>query len=154
MRLYFAFGANMDIAGMSRRCPGAQPVGAARLDHHRFAIVNPGFATVIAAKGSQVHGVLWRLGPRDLAVLDAYENLASGLYGRAEKPVRQGTRLLRALTYFVRDPRPGRARPGYLEECVLPAARHWGLPSAYIRGIEAFLVAPGARAQWRETKPV
>jgi gamma-glutamylcyclotransferase (GGCT)/AIG2-like uncharacterized protein YtfP len=143
----------MDIAGMTRRCPTAQAVGAARLDHHRFAIVHPGFATVIAATGATVHGVLWRLGSRDLNVLDAYENIASGLYGRAEKPVRLGTRTLRALTYFVREPRPGRAKPGYLEDCVLPAARHWELPEAYIRGIEAFVVSHGSRPPWRETKP-
>ena len=102
MRLYFAFGANMDVAGMSRRCPTAEAVGAARLDNHRFAIVHPGFATVIEAPGASVHGVLWRLGSRDINVLDAYENISSGLYGRAEKPVRHGMRTLRALTYFVR----------------------------------------------------
>ncbi|MFI5014665.1 MAG: gamma-glutamylcyclotransferase family protein [Hyphomicrobiales bacterium] len=154
MRLYFAFGANMEIEGMSRRCPGAPALGVARLDDYRFAIVHPGFATVIPAIGSVVHGVLWRLGSRELAVLDAYENIASGLYSRAEKPVRQGTRTLRALTYFVRHPRAGRARPGYLEDCVLPAARHWKLPAAYIRSLEAFIVAPGVRVRWSETKPV
>ena len=36
MRLYFAFGANMDVAGMSKRCPDAVALGPARLDHHRF----------------------------------------------------------------------------------------------------------------------
>ena len=154
MRLYFAFGANMDVAGMSKRCPDAVAHGPARLDHHRFAIVHPGFATVLPARGFTVHGVLWRLGTRDLAVLDAYENIASGLYGREEKSVRQGARTLRAITYFVRQPRPGLARPGYLEDCVLPAARHWGLPQSHIAAIEAFRVAPGARDPWREDQPV
>lgn len=154
MRLYFAFGANMDVAGMSRRCPTAEAVGPARLENHRFAIVHPGFATVIAATGATVHGVLWRLDSRDLNVLDAYENIASGLYGRAEKPVRHGTRTLRALTYFVRRPRSALPKLGYLEECVLPAARHWELPEAYVRSIEAFVVSPGSRARWSETKPV
>jgi hypothetical protein len=154
MRLYFAFGANMDVAGMARRCPGAVALGPARLDQHRFAIVHPGFATVIAQRGSSVHGVLWRLGSRDLAVLDAYENIASGLYGRDEKAVRQGMRTLRAITYFVRYPKPGLAKPGYLEDCVLPAARHWGLPPSYIAAIDAFRVAPGARSPWNEAQPV
>jgi len=154
MRLYFAFGANMDVSGMARRCPTGEAVGTARLEHHRFAIAHPGFATVIAAVGSSVHGVLWRLGSRDLNVLDAYENISSGLYGRAELPVRHQGRTLRAITYFVRAPKPGRAKPGYLEDCVLPAARHWQLPQAYIRSIEAFVVAPGAREPWSETRPV
>jgi hypothetical protein len=54
----------------------------------------------------------------------------------------------------VHNPRPARVRPGYLEDCVLPAARHWQLPQAYIGEIEAFVVAAGARQPWSETKPV
>jgi Gamma-glutamyl cyclotransferase, AIG2-like len=154
MRLYFAFGANMDVEGMSLRCPQAEPLGRAELVHHRFAIVHPGYATVIPATGSRVHGVLWKLGARDLAVLDAYENLPLGLYGREERPVRHEGRIRRAITYFVLNPRPARVRPGYLEECVLPAARHWRLPEAYIRNIEGFVAPAGAREPWRETKPV
>ena len=153
MRFYFAYGANMDVAGMARRCPEALALGPARLDDRRFAIVHPGYATVIAAKGSCVHGVLWRLGSRDLVALDAFENIASGLYLRADMQIRQAARSLRALTYFVREPRPGRVRPGYLEDCVLPAARHWGLPANYISSIEAFRVAPGTREPWRDTSP-
>jgi hypothetical protein len=154
MRYYFAFGANMDVEGMSRRCPGAHALGKAELEHHRFAIVHPGYATVLPARGSRVHGVLWMLAPRDLTVLDAYENISSGLYGRDERPVRHHGRLVRAITYFVRNPKPARVRPGYLEDCVLPAARHWGLPAEYVRTIEGFVVAAGPREPWRETKPV
>jgi hypothetical protein len=154
MRLYFAFGANMDVEGMRQRCPTARALGRAELDHHRFAIVHPGFATVIPARGSRVHGVVWQVSARDLFILDAYENLPSGLYGRAELPVRHAGRMLRAQTYFVRNPRPARVRPGYLEDCVLPAARHWQLPAPYIGEIEAFVVAPGARLPWSQTKPV
>src|ERR1700751_6215193 len=113
MRLYFAFGANMEVAGMSRRCPTAEAVGAARLDNHRFAIVHPGFATVNEAPGETVHGVLWRLGSRDINVLDAYENISSGLYGCAEKPVRHGVRTLRALAYFVGEDPPRHPKPSH-----------------------------------------
>jgi hypothetical protein len=154
MRPYFAFGANMEVAGMARRCPGARPLGRAELDHHRFAIVHPGYATVMPARGSRVHGVLWMLGVRDLAILDAYENLPSGLYGREERPVRHSGRLMRAIIYFVRNPKPASVRPGYLEDCVLPAARHWELPADYIKGIEAFIMPAGAREPWRGAKPV
>jgi gamma-glutamylcyclotransferase (GGCT)/AIG2-like uncharacterized protein YtfP len=154
MRYYFAFGANMEVAGMARRAPGAHALGKAELEHHRFAIVRPGYATVIPQRGSRVHGVLWRVGVSDLAALDAYENLACGLYGREERPVRHEGRLLRAITYFVHDPKPGPVRPGYLEDCVLPAARHWGLPADYIRSIEAFVTTAGVRQPWNEARPV
>ena len=124
------------------------------LDDHRFAIVRPGFATVIPARGGRVHGVLWRLTPRDLTVLDAYENIGSGMYGRDERRVWQDGRSLRAIVYFARDPRPARAKPGYLEDCVLPAARHWGLPQAHVAAIEAWVTAPGARPSWNEARPL
>jgi cation transport regulator ChaC len=154
MRLYFAFGSNMDVAGMARRCPGAVAIGIARLNNHRLAIVHPGFATVVPTPGPHVEGVLWRLSSRDLTVLDAYENLHSGLYGRVEKPVRFGGRTLRAIIYYVRHPRSGKVQPRYLEDCVLPAARKWGLSAEYITSIEAFLVAQGQPSCWRHPKPV
>ena len=31
MPLYFAYGSNMDVEGMTRRCPRAKPLGRARL---------------------------------------------------------------------------------------------------------------------------
>ncbi|RYE82539.1 MAG: gamma-glutamylcyclotransferase, partial [Hyphomicrobiales bacterium] len=36
MPLYFAYGANMDIAAMRERCPRSTPLGLARLPRHRF----------------------------------------------------------------------------------------------------------------------
>jgi hypothetical protein len=154
MRLYFAFGSNMDVAGMARRCPNAKAIGVARLDNHRLVIVHPGYATVVAAPGYHVEGVLWQLSSRDLTVLDAYENLHSGLYGRVEMPVRFSARTLRAIIYYVRKPRPGRLQPGYLEDYVLPAARRWGLSGQYISSIEAFLVTHRQVSSWRHTKPL
>ena len=46
MPLYFAYGANMDVAAMATRCPGAKPVGTARLPRHRFIITGDGYASV------------------------------------------------------------------------------------------------------------
>ena len=49
MPLYFAYGSNMDIAAMARRCPASRPLGIARLARHRFAILQAGYATVVRA---------------------------------------------------------------------------------------------------------
>ena len=46
---------------MQVRCPGASPVGAARLDGWRFIIMRGGYASVVPQRRSAVHGVLWRL---------------------------------------------------------------------------------------------
>ena len=71
--LHFAYGSNMDAAAMRRRCPGAEPLGTARLHNWRFVVTRDGYASVTPAPGQVVHGVLWRLGARDLAAVNAYE---------------------------------------------------------------------------------
>jgi hypothetical protein len=79
--------------------------------------------------------VLWRLTPRDLAALHAYELLHQGLYDVRHLPVRMGTRRLTAMIYLLRRRKPGRPKPGYVE-MIAAAARAWKLPEPYIRSVE------------------
>src|SRR5260370_33763751 len=78
--LHFAYGSNMSAALMRRRCPGARLEGRACLPGYRFVITRSGYASVVPAPGSIVHGLLWRVAPRDVAALNVSENLAGGLY--------------------------------------------------------------------------
>lgn len=88
--LVFAYGSNMQPRQMAERCPGATPVGAATLSHHRLdfvgwssvwkggvATVTPRFETETvppkAADVFAVEGVLWRLAAGGLDRLDGYE---------------------------------------------------------------------------------
>jgi gamma-glutamylcyclotransferase (GGCT)/AIG2-like uncharacterized protein YtfP len=144
MTLYFAYGSNMSRALMRPRCPTARELGVAELAGHRFVITTDGYASILRAPGASVHGVLWRLGPRDLAALNAYESLASGLYRIETLPVRLGARRLAALVYVGRSRAPGLPRPGYLER-VLAAAEELALPAAYRKSI-ARLLPSGLRA--------
>lgn len=128
---YFAYGANMSRAVMRRHAPAAQPLGVAALAHHRFVITADGYASVVPARGETVHGVLWRLGSGDRAALDAWENVAGGLYRAQMLPVRQAGRRRVALVYLARPQPEGVARAGYLE-LVIAAALEWQLPQAYI----------------------
>jgi cation transport regulator ChaC len=132
MTLHFAYGSNMDRAGMVRRCPGAICLGRAILEDHRFIITADGYASVQRAPGEEVHGVLWRLTPRDLSALNAYENLDSGLYSRAMMPVRADERRVSAMVYLGRARSPGKPKPGYME-AVVDAARAANLPLAYVQ---------------------
>src|SRR5262249_52181728 len=86
--LHFAYGSNMDRAAMRRRCPDASAVGVAWLDNWRFIVTRDGYASVVPAAGATVHGVLWRLTPRDLVAVNAYESVDSGLYVRRMLSVR------------------------------------------------------------------
>jgi cation transport regulator ChaC len=135
MTLYFAYGSNMNRAAMARRCPGARAVGAAVLEGHSFFIGIDGWGSVKAAPGTTVHGVLWRLTPRDIAALHAYELLHKGLYEARHLPVLIGGRRMRAMVYLLRRRNIGRAKPGYVE-MIAAAARSWHMPDAYVRAIE------------------
>ena len=130
MTLYFAYGANMERAAMARRCPGASARGPARLRGWRYVIAE-GYGSVAPAPGSCVYGVLWRLTPRDLAALNAFESLDSGLYRRAMLTVEAGASRARALVYVGRRRGKCRPMPGYQERLVA-AAQDWQLPPFYI----------------------
>ena len=143
MALHFAYGSNMSREPMGRRCPDAKPLGPSRLDGWRFVITQDGYASLVPMPGMLVHGVLWRLTPRDLAVLDAYEDLDSGLYRARLLPVRHDGRLHRARVYIGRSVTEGHPLPGYQED-VVAAARDWGFPSEYIAELAGWLPA-GAR---------
>jgi len=135
MTLYFAYGSNMSRAAMARRCPGARAIGTAMLEGYGFFVGIDGWGSVKRRPGAAVCGALWRLTPRDLAALHAYELLHQGLYQVCHLPVRRGGRRLRAMVYVLRRQAAGRAKPGYVE-AIAAAARAWDLPEAYVRSIE------------------
>jgi gamma-glutamylcyclotransferase (GGCT)/AIG2-like uncharacterized protein YtfP len=138
MTLYFAYGSNMSRAPMRSRCPSAREVGVATLAGHRLIITSDGYASVVPQPGGMVHGLLWRLAPRDVAALNTYEGVDTGLYRIVTLPVRAGARQVPAMVYVARTRTPGLPRPGYLE-AVLAAARELELPDDYV----------AALARWR-----
>jgi gamma-glutamylcyclotransferase (GGCT)/AIG2-like uncharacterized protein YtfP len=144
--LHFAYGSNMDRALMRRNCPAARAIGLASLDGYRFIIAACGYASMARAPGSRVHGVLWRLTPRDERSLDRYEAVASRLYDRHMLAVRTTAGRATALTYIVGAHGEGRPRSGYME-LVLAAARDWQLPDDHIRELARWMPAlDGAQA--------
>ncbi len=132
--LNFAYGSNMSLEPMRQRCPGARVLGLATLPQHRFVIMANGYASVVPNPSREVHGILWRINPRDLAALDAYEDVAGGLYSREMLPVISNGRPMVALVYVGAERREGAPRAGYMES-VVQAARENGLPGDYIEGL-------------------
>jgi hypothetical protein len=129
--LHFAYGSNMCVPMMRRRCPTARLAGCAVLPGHRFIITQDGFASIMSDPGACVHGLLWRLAPRDLAALNAYEHLDSGLYRAATMTVVANRRGLAALVYIGRTVVRGEPRPGYMD-INAEAARNAGFPPHYV----------------------
>ena len=129
----------MSRALMAARCPGARALGPGILEGWRFLIIRDGYASLVRSPGGVVHGVLWRLTPRDLAALNAYEQSA---YLRRTVPVKQGGARRPAMIYLAPERGGGRARPGY-QELVVASARDWHLPADYVAALERWL--PGYR---------
>ena len=143
MPLYFAYGSNMEAAAMARRCPRSKPIGKARLERHKLAIMREGWLTVVRAPRSAVHGVLWDLALSDIPALDRYEGLPKGLYVKIVQPVIGPGGPKRALVYVGANAGPGAPSPDYIEG-VIAAAHARGLPAEGIAALEV-LAPSGAR---------
>ena len=135
MTLHFAYGSNMSRRQIGARCPGAIALGTATLAHWRFVIGPQGHGSIVPRPGAVVRGVLWRMDARDIAAINSYEALDSGLYLRRTVPVRHGTTLFPALVYILRRRGRGTPRPAYIA-LVVEAARDWGLPVRYVDALQ------------------
>lgn len=140
MPLYFAYGANLDVAAMAQRCPRSRLVGVGRLARHRFAIMKEGFATVVRDPQANVHGAIYDLALADIPALDRYEEVSSGLYQKVTQPIlRQQGGPVRALVYVGRggEARNAVAKPGYMEAIIAHAQAHQ-LPREHIAYLASF----------------
>ena len=77
---YFAYGANIDVPAMHRRCPTAICRGTALLHEHRPAAMREGWLTISHEPGSVIPGLHWTLEESDITALDRYEDVHTGLY--------------------------------------------------------------------------
>lgn len=131
--LYFAYGSNLHVDQMTRRCPGAQAVGAAKLSGYR--LVFRGVADIEqAGQKATVHGALWSITPKDLVALDRYEGYPR-LYIRHYVEVQTVAGPAQALVYRMTESytaEKGLPSPGYLQTC-LDGFAAWGLPSWVMR---------------------
>ena len=138
LMLHFAYGSNMHRAVMRKYAPHAQPLGIAALADFRFLITADGYASVAPRCGETVHGVLWRLTPRDRVTLDAWEGITAGRYRAAALPIGCAGCRRPALVYMARPLPAGRAKAGYME-LVIAAAQEWKLPADYISSLQRWL---------------
>jgi gamma-glutamylcyclotransferase (GGCT)/AIG2-like uncharacterized protein YtfP len=139
---YFAYGSNMDPRQMVRRCPGAVPLGKARLADHRLtftydsAMWGGGVGHVEHAPGAETWGVLWDLTDEHVAALDDYEGIDAGIYRRETVTVEHDGDAVEALIYVSNDGRFKRPSPKYIRALVHGARAH-GIDEAYVATIES-----------------
>ncbi|MGH8628218.1 MAG: gamma-glutamylcyclotransferase family protein [Gammaproteobacteria bacterium] len=140
---YFAYGANMGTEVLVRR-RGVQPLRseAARLEGYRLVftqagvpIIEPCFASIEAAPGEAVYGVLHHLAVDTAEHLDqfegpTYERVAVSLEG-------SNNGLISAWTYRARHPIAGLVPSRRYLDLIIDGAREFALPEDYIRFLES-----------------
>jgi phage replication-related protein YjqB (UPF0714/DUF867 family) len=130
MQPYFAYGSNLNVTQMARRCPDAIDPRPATLADHDWLINERGVATVEPLPGAEVHGVLWQISDRDLAVLDSAEGVPVR-YRRDWLTVRTAEGPREAWVYVDHRVEAGAPREGYLER-IIDGAMHHGLPPRWL----------------------
>lgn len=132
--LYFAYGSNMNLEQAAARMPDATLLGPATLRGYR--VVERQYADVEPAKGHVAHGVLFRIGQRELAALDRYEGFPR-FYGRTVVRVEFRGRTVEAMLYEM-TPAAKAVRDGigysesYRAACS-DGARAAGIPDVFAR---------------------
>jgi type I restriction enzyme M protein len=72
-KLYFAYGSNLGLGQMRKRCPTYEVVGKATLPSYRWQINARGFANILPSAGDYVEGILYKLSATDQHALNSYE---------------------------------------------------------------------------------
>ncbi|KAF2790368.1 AIG2 family protein, partial [Melanomma pulvis-pyrius CBS 109.77] len=81
---YFAFGSNLSLTQMARRCPNSKYIGRATLPHYRWMINQRGYANVVPSNGDWVEGLVFEIDSEDERRLDRSEGVAKRLYVEGE----------------------------------------------------------------------
>ena len=154
-RPYFAFGSNLSLDQMRKRCPGHQLVGIAVLSNHRVVCNKKGdngvdyYAGIVCSPGDEVLGALYQLTKEDITSLDLSEGCKDGgrHYVRNAKDFfvrdRETGQIINAFTYFVVDPVASKKPTlGYATK-IFQGCRDHGLPEKYVKTLRTwFLMDP------------
>lgn len=152
---YFAYGSNMDMEQMRRRCPDAKCIDTAVLRGWKFALDEVGYATVVPAAGASVPGLLWMLSDADEAELDVYEGVRYNCYEKVTLsivPKRTGVPTQAFVCVSLRGANEGARVQGYLER-IVHAAAHTGFGASCLRMLKELWVGR-ANADDRTAYPV
>ena len=115
-KIYLAYGSNLNLAQMDRRCPTAVILGRSVLKGYKLLFrgrKDNAVATVEPCKGSSVPVLLWEIYEEDEASLDIYEGHPK-LYRKEIVKVKLDRKTVKAMMYVMNDGRPlGKPNPYY-----------------------------------------
>lgn len=129
MKLYFAYGANLNMQGMAYRCPQAVAIQPFYLEDYRLAF--SGVATIQPRSGHRVAGALWAITEECERSLDVFEGFPS-MY-RKETITVDGMEIM---FYVMNSDQPWEPSIGYLMT-IAQGYQDFGLPIEDLRAAVA-----------------
>lgn len=103
-KLYIAYGSNLNVEQMKRRCPTAEIVGAGEL--HGWELSFRRVATIEPKKGAVTPVGVWQIKARDEEALDRYEGCPH-LYRKENVEVKMKSgETIRAMVYIMNSGKP------------------------------------------------
>ena len=126
-RFYLAYGSNLNIPQMQRRCPTAKIVGVAEIKDYELLFKGSktgSYLTIEPQKGATVPVAVWEVGESDEHNLDIYEGYPKFYYKREVKIRYKGintgrSRTVKAFIYIMHEERKLGVPTGrYLRTCL------------------------------------
>ena len=102
-KLYIAYGSNLNLSQMEKRCPTARVVGKTELSDYELVFKGSkenAVATIELSEGSTVPVLIWDIKDGDEKALDRYEGYPY-LYGREEVKVSLDGKFISAMIYIM-----------------------------------------------------
>ena len=126
-RYYLAYGSNLNVPQMRRRCPGATILGTAKLRGWELLFRGSktgSYLTIEEREGCEVPVAVWVVTPEDEAALDRYEGFPDFYYKKEFKVQYKGIltgrrRKITAFAYIMHEDRPiGIPTDFYMRTCL------------------------------------
>ena len=139
---YFAYGSNLDLPQMKRRCPSSKLISKGSLPGYRLTFNKfssgwgGGVADVIQDQGSKVWGLVFELSDTDLERLDRYEGYhkdCTSLYERWKAVIDTPNGQVSDVWVYTVVEKQQFVKPTleYLQ-IIKNAAKKWNFPKAYL----------------------
>jgi gamma-glutamylcyclotransferase len=143
MKLYFAYGSNLWLDQMRKRCPDQSVFSHGVLKGYRWIITTRGVANIVKSVPDEVHGIIYEISESDEETLDRCEGVSNGDYYKKTVLVEAAGQQVNCLVYIDPTEEEGRPRQEYIKR-INAGLIDAKLPEEYVIGcIRKFIPVVG-----------
>lgn len=144
MKYYLAYGSNLNVEQMKKRCPEAEIVGTAVIENSELVFkgsLTGSYLTIEKRTGAKTPVGVWKVNAKDERALDFYEGYPRFYYKKEMTVKMNNGKKVAAFAYIMRENRPyGIPSESYVGTC-LAGYRSFGFDEKYLA--EAYRISKG-----------